>query len=482
MKRRTFLIGTASGLSIFALAACTTPKPVPTPSVTPTASPSLIPRPQAMRRTSWSADPFARGSFSFQAVGSTPEHRTALREPVLDRLFFAGEATAIDAPGTVQGARDSGLRAAREVEAAATAGERIAVIGAGMAGISAARRLKNAGYSVVVIEARGRVGGRIETVTDDAWPFPIELGPSFIRDAAASSIDAELMSLGVETLPFTGGAETRTEKGDIVEVPSIGADAVAAAIAWAAGQPQDVSIAQALTDSGASDLSSTDAANGVSDADWLEHEVATTLEPDTGASVDQLSAWYGPNPSQGAVSLDDDLIVVGGYATLVIDAAVDLDLLASSVVTRIAYDSEGVSLRLATGESLSADRVIVTVPLGVLKTDAMEFDPSLPFAHRGAIAALGMGVLDKVWLRFDEPFWSTDAPLWMTVGGGSDFPVWINMLPLTGDPVLMGLVTAESAVSLADVDEDEFVAAALRSLEPFAEPGAGQSSPTGSPD
>ena len=438
MKRRTFLIGTASGLSIFALAACTTPKPVPTPSVTPTASPSLIPQPQAMRRTSWSADPFARGSFSFQAVGSTPEHRTALREPVLNRLFFAGEATAIDAPGTVQGARDSGLRAAREVEAAATAGERIAVIGAGMAGISAARRLKNAGYSVVVIEARGRVGGRIETVTDDAWPFPIELGPSFIRDAAA--------------------------------------------IAWAAGQPQDVSIAQALNDSGASDLSSTDAANGVSDADWLEHEVATALEPDTGASVDQLSAWYGPNPSQGAVSLDDDLIVVGGYATLVIDAAVDLDLLASSVVTRIAYDSEGVSLRLATGESLSADRVIVTVPLGVLKTDAMEFDPSLPFAHRGAIAALGMGVLDKVWLRFDEPFWSTDAPLWMTVGGGSDFPVWINMLPLTGDPVLMGLVTAESAVSLADVDEDEFVAVALRSLEPFAEPGAGQSSPTGSPD
>ncbi len=58
-----------------------------------------------------------------------------------------------------------------------------------------------------------------------------------------------------------------------------------------------------------------------------------------------------------------------------------------SVVTRIAYDDRRVSLRLDSGESLNVDRVVVTVPLGVLKTDTLRFDPALPLLHQRAIAA-----------------------------------------------------------------------------------------------
>ena len=139
----------------------------------------------------------------------------------------------------------------------------------------------------------------------------------------------------------------------------------------------------------------------------------------------------------------------------------------SNVVTLVAYDDDGVSLRFGSGESMSIDRVIVTIPLGVLQDEALEFSPALPFAHRGAIAALGMGVLDKVWLRFDEPFWSTDAPLWTLVGGDPDFPVWVNLMPLTGEPVLMGVVAAENADRLAQLGDEDFVVAALSALEPF---------------
>lgn len=487
MKRRTFLIGTASGLSAFALAACTPSTPTPTPSLTPPGTPvpiptpSRLPLPEAMRRTSWSTDPFARGSFSFQPVGSTPEHRDALREPVLDRLFFAGEATSDDAPGTVRGARSSGQRAAREVAAVTTNTDRIAVIGAGIAGVSAARQLTDAGYTVVVIEARDRVGGRIETVRNDDWPFPIELGPSFVWRPGSSSLDEDLVRLNVLVLPLPSitntGRETRTEQGDIVEVPAIGAEAVDAALQWAATQPHDVSVAEALEGSGAKKLSTDTGETGVSDADWLEYAVTTGIETDTGASAEAVSAWY---TSADGESSENDQIVLGGYSTLVEDAATDLDLLASSVVTRIAYSLErGVSLRLATGESLSVDRVIVTVPLGVLQTQSIEFTPPLPFSHRGAIAALGMGVLDKVWLRFEEPFWATDASLWSTVGADSDFTEWVNLEPLTGEAVLMGVVAAESAARLAEVGDDEFVAAALRSLEPFAEPAGGATGITG---
>lgn len=468
MKRRTFLLGSVTGLSVLALTACVPPSPTPSTSGTPTPAPtaSPIPKPAMVRRTSWSADPFARGSFSFPAVGATPEQRDALSQPVRDRVFFAGEATSPDFPGTVQGALESGLRAAREVVGTASAGERIAIIGAGIAGLSAARSLQEAGFDVVVVEARDRIGGRIYTVSDKKWPFPIELGPSFVRHSGQTSLDEELIRLGVSTAPFARATETRTPAGLVVPVPDTGPKAVASALAWAGEQPTDVSVAKALAESGASKLSTTDADTGVSDTDWLDHEIAAVLNLRAGSSVDLQSAWY-TSMDQGA---DDDRIVLGGFVNLVKDAADGIDVLDSSVVTRLAYSDDGVSLRLGTGESLGADRVIVTIPLGVLKTEVMEFAPPLPFAHRGAIAALGVGTLDKVWLQFDEPFWDTEAPLWSTVGGDGDFKVWINMVPITGEPVLMGLVAADSALRLAEVDDDAFLAAALGSLEPFLAP------------
>ena len=485
MKRRTFLLGSVSGLTLVALTACVAPTPRPTASVTPrpTSTPSLVPKPAAMRRTSWSADPFARGSFSFPAVGATPEQRDALSQPVDDRLFFAGEATSTDAFGTVQGARDSGQRAARDVLAAAGAGERVAVIGAGMAGLAAARDLQDAGFDVFVVEARDRIGGRIDTVTDKDWPFPIELGAAFVRRTGETTLDDDLTDRGVATAPFSGVPEARTAAGLVVEVPDTGAQAVATALAWAAEQPADVSIAQALADSGASKLSTTDADTGVSDADWLDYQIMVVLDPNTGAPVAEQSSWYSAADSSaedgadGAPGAGEDRIVLGGYATVLDDLSEGLDVLGSSVVTKIAYSDSGASLRLGNGESLSADRVVVTVPLGVLKTKVMEFDPPLPFAHRGAIAALGMGTLDKIWLQFEEPFWDTDAPLWSTVGVDDDFRVWINMVPLTGEPVLVGLVSAEAALRLAEVDDDEFLAAALTSLEPFYS-GAPTATPT----
>ena len=54
---------------------------------------------------------------------------------------------------------------------------------------------------------------------------------------------------------------------------------------------------------------------------------------------------------------------------------------------------------------MDADRVIVTVPLGVLKAGTIAFDPPLPEEKQQAIERLGFGLLDKVVLKFDQPFW-----------------------------------------------------------------------------
>ena len=469
MKRRTFLISSLSGLSLLALSGCVPPKPTPTGTPTPTTTPapSLVPQPQDMLRSSWSNDPFARGSYSFAAVSSTPQQREDLAEPVLDRLFLAGEAVSDTAPGTVQGARGSGQRAARALADVAEPGERVAVIGAGAAGIAAARQLTDAGFTVLVIEARDRVGGRIQTVTSDSWPMPVELGPSFIVGGSTSSLDEELTGLEVSHAPFVPTPEARTPAGTVAPVSPVGADAVTAALAWAAAQAEDTSLGKALVATGSASLSMADGEAGVSDADWLDYQLATSTTLESGAPADEMSGWYAPAPATTAA--EDIRIVLGGYSTLLDEDAADLDVLLSSVVTRVAYTDSAVSLRLGTGESLTVDRAIVTVPLGVLKSDVIEFDPPLPFAHRGAIAALGMGTLDKIWLRFEEPFWDTDAALWTTVGDDTlDFRVWVNMMPITNEPILVGFVSGEQALGLAKADNTEFTDAALRSLEPFA--------------
>ena len=176
------------------------------------------------------------------------------------------------------------------------------------------------------------------------------------------------------------------------------------------------------------------------------------------ASVDNL---YGIEPAT-------DGIVTSDFGAIVTELLRDLQVYLSTTVTGIAHDDDSVSVRLGTGESLTADRVIVTVPLGVLKEGAIEFSPALPDSHTTAIAALGMGTVDTIWLRFDEPFWSTFAATWLLTGTDDDLTTWINLLPLTGEPILVALVGGDAATRIAALDHDEVIAAAIEALTPFA--------------
>jgi monoamine oxidase len=60
----------------------------------------------------------------------------------------------------------------------------VLVIGAGVAGLAAARDLSQAGRTVALLDARGRIGGRVYTLHDPAWGLPVELGAEFLHGAA----------------------------------------------------------------------------------------------------------------------------------------------------------------------------------------------------------------------------------------------------------------------------------------------------------
>ncbi|MCU1542357.1 MAG: oxidoreductase [Microbacteriaceae bacterium] len=461
--RRTFLLGAASGASVLVVTACTVdagPAPTATPTNTPSGS---VPAPAGMARSAWSSDSFARGSVSYMAVGSTVEHRDALGQPLLDRVFFAGEATSADHPGTVIGAQLSGNRAATTLADAGSSAERVAVIGAGAAGGEAARVLSLRGYDVVVIEARNRVGGRIHSRTDDSWPLPVELGAWRLSPASDGDILSELARLDISSVALegaTGESIFRSPSAEI-EADPVGAPAVATALGWARAQPRDQSLESSLDASGAAAAAAGSDTGEVSGAELLEqylHRLSTLY----GAEASDLSSWF--TTDDGA----PPILVTGGFTAVITDALDGVETFLSTTVLGVSYNDRSVSLRLGTGESLTVDRVIVTVPLGVLQDEGMEFDPILPFAHRTAIAALGMGTIDTVWLRFEEPFWTTDATAWSLVGTDDDITTWFNLEPLTGEAVLVGIVGGEAARRMEALDDDELVASLRQTLAPFA--------------
>ncbi|MGI9824137.1 FAD-dependent oxidoreductase [Agromyces sp. Marseille-Q5079] len=496
MARRSFLAAGLSGVVAVVLSSCTwgdepVPTKAPTPGPTSTTPPSPVPRPTNMRRSAWGSDPYARGSFSFPEFGSTDAMRERLATPVGGRIVFAGEATSTAAPGTLDGARRSGLRAAGDIAGLAEPGERIAVIGAGMAGLTAARQLADDGFEVLVIEARERIGGRVESVQDDALGGTIELGTWFVPND--DDLLEAMASASVTTTTVGGDAAVYRNDGTPVAPSPVGVEALEQAHIWAGGQPHDVPVATALLGAGMIPMSETAGDDGVSPAAWLRHALASGLQPTTGASPTVVSAQqFDPTRMLGAFASEDDpyadiRLPAAPLSDLFTPLAEGLDLVLSSAVSRIAYDEQRVSLRLDTGESINVDRAVVTLPLGVLKTDQVRFEPALPRPQQHAIAQIGMGVVDVVWLAFEEPFWRADAAGEPDAAGSAapaasllsvvgDYPTvafWIDAGVATGsgDPVLVGVIASTQATRLEQLSDQDFVAAVLVDLEPFATAG-----------
>lgn len=450
ITRRTLLLGAGAGAMSVLLASCTPePNPAPTPTPTRTREPQPngdVPVPAGSVRSSWTTDPFARGAASFTPVGAFAGARAALAASVDDRIFFAGEATDDEAPGTMRGAISSGERVVEDIRGQAQRGERIAVIGAGLAGATAAAGLVDAGMEVTVFEARDRVGGRVHSVADDSWPTPVQLGAWLFAPDDADLIDRlSARDVGVVDL---AGAQWLSPEG---EVDPVSTEPLQAAIDAAQAALEDSTVAQALTEAGGDP------------ADPVAAALLAFLATHAGADADQLSSWFPPALVEGDQKAARDTLVP------FVEQALDgLRVGLSSPVSGLAYDDSGVSVRLGTGEASSFDRVVVTVPLGVLQQQGIEFDPPLPFANRGAITALGMGAIETIWLRFDEPFGESDAALWHTVGGDALIRTWVNLRPATGENVLVGIVGGAAAEEFAALDDDAALDAALASLTIYA--------------
>ena len=412
-----------------------------------------VPAPTDAIITRWQDDPFAQGSSSYLKVGSTPTDRVALRTPIDDTLFFAGEATSSDYPATVHGALLSGRRAAEEALSTSESGDTIVVIGAGAAGLGCARVLADTGRSVTVVEARDRIGGRIWTVDHEGTP--VDLGASWIHGIDANPLsllakDAG-QQLGVtdyDAIVIRTAEGERLDRGPFDEVDA----ALDRALREASDLPDALARTLAVLDESQHTLAHYRAAAEV------EHEFAADLADLALGAIDEGEEFGG-----------DQVVLPGGYLRLLEPLAEDLDLRLETVVSAIRHTPGEVLIETDQG-AIDADCCVITLPLGVLQAGSVAFDPPLPRPMAAAIERLGMGLLDKAVLFFPERFWDDTEILGFAPETGSEWIEWVNLARLSGEPILMGFNAGSTAERVAALSDDEVVASTMGALRTMYAP------------
>ncbi|MEU4692500.1 FAD-dependent oxidoreductase [Actinoplanes sp. NPDC023714] len=387
----------------------------------------------------WGDDPWARGSWSLIGKGGSPADRVALGAPVDGRLRIAGEATHPTRAGMTHGAYEQGLEAAAWAIAAGR--RRVAVVGAGMAGLGAARALADRGAEVQVWEARDRVGGRTHGVDLDGFTF--DLGANWLQqyDDNALARLAEKLGLGVVATDFGDPLVLGTAAGPVPEELE---RELRARLDHAAPQAAIADVLEEwLVDPGPFAV------------EEILRLVDAEIVMDSGAPLSWLSARYGFEPGVG----EGDRWIVGSYRLLVDHLAGGLDVRLGRPVRRIVLSDSGVRLA-GDGFEAGADAVIVTVPLPVLRE--IRFEPGLPEGHVAALERLGAGRVEKVVLRFDRRFWPSHPAGYYRIHGPEVTSVseWLDATEADGVPTLVGLFAGPWLERLWDGTDEEVAARA----------------------
>lgn len=345
--------------------------------------------------------------------------------------------------------------------------ETIIVVGAGMAGLAAARELHDAGHHVMVLEGRQRLGGRVFTSRE--WPeAPMDLGASWIHgprgnplSALADAARAPRRATDSDVAPVhdTDGHELSKDVWDDVGRYR---KLIQNAMKRATRRPQDTSIAEAAREE--IDL----AALTHDERKRYEFTLNDALEQEYALDVRDLSAQ---RLFDGEGFGGQDVLFPKGYGALAEHLSLGLDVRFGKHVTQISHDESGVTIH-ANEQTLHGDRVVVTLPIGVLKHGNVRFDPPLPETKRQAIAAMGVGVMNKLVLQFPSVFWQKDAD-WISYLSEprGRFSTWLSAHRTSGYPILTAFNVAGYGRALEEQSDEEMVRRAMHTLRKMYGPG-----------
>jgi len=441
--------------------------------------------PDAARRSvcsTWCTDPDFGGAYAYLRRGATPHDRDAIGGEVRPGLVLAGEATSRRYPGTTHGAWFSGLDAAAAVLAGdapeRTGHDRVVVVGAGMAGIAAARRLTDAGRAVTVLEAGAIVGGRART--DRTLGVPVHPGAAWLHGADGHPL-ATLAPSALPTswedwhtyVPGTGPVDTanaRRAHGELHRRLDLAAASGRAGAIDGPATPDPAlgDVAAALLDElGRTGWYEPGGIDELVVRTWLRGEIESLYAADPA----ELSLHHGAEPYH--LDPAPDSPGVGGLDLLVQDPidgvlgplAEGLDLRLGERVERIEQVAAGERpaagpaprwlVRTSSGAVHAARTVVVTVAAAALASGRIDFDPPLPGPVLGALSRLGTGAVAKAFFRFDRPFWAPLRGFWIADSAPVRFPFWVDVSGLAGAPTLCAFAVGPDARWAETASEDE---------------------------
>jgi monoamine oxidase len=151
-----------------------------------------------------------------------------------------------------------------------------------------------------------------------------------------------------------------------------------------------------------------------------------------------------------------------GFAALLADGAHGLDVRLNTPVRRLRWTSDSVVAETSAG-SFTADRALVTLPVGMLRDATMTIEPPPPPEQRAAIARVGYGdgVLGKIYLRFQRPFWPSGVFRFQTLPPMPErrgiFNTWLSLERETGAPILLSFANGHAALRFERDCSDEEV-------------------------
>ena len=331
-------------------------------------------------------------------------------------------------------------------------GKKVIVIGAGIAGLAAAKELQGRGAEVVVLEAEDYVGGRIRT--DWSLDAPFEHGAGWIHGPSkknpikklADQVRAETYLTDDDSLNvFDRKGRALTDSGwekfdriyERLEERFLEGD-------W---EGDKRSLFEAINDIAPELL---DDPLGL----WM---LSAYTEFDLGAPIKDISI---ANAFEDKAFKGADVIMTGGYDQILRPLADGLDIRRQTPVSQITFDGNGASV-----DGMDADFVVCAVPLGVLKAGTISFDPALPSNIKNAIDEIGFGAVTKIAMKFDDPFWDLKTQYFgiMTKPMGR-WNYWMSYHKINKQNILLGLSFGQYAPRADEMSDAEMTDDALKVL------------------
>jgi len=332
----------------------------------------------------------------------------------------------------------------------------IIIIGAGAAGLMAAKELSSKGCKVTILEADARIGGRIHTIINQSFTQPVDAGAEFIHGKLPCTLKL-LNEAGIAYHPVAG-AMIRVMNGVWQEQDEL-------ITGWNELMQRMNAIKEDMTIDAFLDQ-------------YFNEEKFESMR----RSVKSFAEGYDLADTSIASLFalrdewmheeDEQYRVDGGYVQLVRHLEKQCkkngcSIHTSTVVKEIHWQKDNVKIITAGNKTYDAHKVVVTVPLGVLQAEstakaAIDFTPSID-THMQAIRQVGFGAVIKILLEFKEAFYAKQQEDIGFILSNEIIPTWWTQYT-SQYPLLTGWVGGERAIMKKDLPEEEILQLALESL------------------